>query len=216
MNAAFLLMSSALLSGYQEKAPPLPPSPPAAMTTIVAAPTVGCGGGCGDVCGAGSPSGCSDANPMAKTGILARLKSPFKRLGKSDDCGCGSAPVFTGFTTAACDTCGSNAGHQGLLAKLKAKFHHTESASYSDSCATGGCASGGCASGGCALPPVPGAPLLMVPATPPKEMEKPKVPLKEGGTLKEATPKINAPALTPVAVPAIPVGPLLSGSKSAY
>jgi len=212
-------MSSALLTGYQEKTPPpVPLTPAAPTTTVVAAPVFGCGGagcgGCGDVCGAGSPSGCSDPNPMAKTGILARLKSPFKRLGKSDDCGCASAPVFTGFTTAACDTCGDT-GNSGLLSKLKAKFHTTFSSS-SNSCSSGGCAMSSCGAGGCALPAIPGGAMMTPPVTSPTPMPM-QMPPKDEKDKKEAgkdgAAKITTPALTPVAVPAVPA---LGGSTSPY
>ena len=103
---------------------------------------------------------------------------------------CGT-PLFSHSTSmAACDPCGSSS--PGLLAKLKARFHHSKdcgAAPCASPCATGDCGGGHVAAstGGCALPPVPGTAAPVVSPESPKEMPK----AKDGTPLKVVPKKVG-------------------------
>lgn len=188
MNASFLLMSSALLTGADPQA-----APPAAVVTAPAAYASPC---------CALPGPCSDA--CARRGLFAHLH-PWGHhgcgCGRQHDCNpCGhqrehcAHAVFHGFTTAApcnscCDSCGVErhgwGSGPGLLSRLRAKFGHKECCDSAPCCATPSCA----------LPPIPGA---APPAAPPAAPEKMPAPGKS--TVKD--PKGSAqlvPGLSPVA-----------------
>lgn len=165
MNASMLLLTSAWMAGADAApAPVAAPAPYAAPAPVV--------GGCAS-CGAPAcDAGCDPC--AAKPGFFSKLKAKFAK----SDCGCDPCahhahkPVFSGFTTSACDTC-DPCGKPSLLDKLKAKFAKS---GCHDACAPA-CATGGCGSaGGCALPAVPGAVTPAVPTETPKEMPKPTTP----------------------------------------
>jgi hypothetical protein len=140
----------------------------------------------------------------------------------NNDCGCG--PVYTGFTTAACDTCcGSGSSRQGLFSRLRSLCNRNNNSGCCDTwggSAIGGCGScGGCGTvsgygaaaygapgvGGCALPPVPGTVPPATPAQPPTEMPKP-APKKNNKT--NTSTSADLPSLSPTAgsqVPAVSV-----------
>jgi hypothetical protein len=124
VNAAFLLMSTAMAAG-QEGPPPVAPAP--APVLVQPAPVVGgCANGAGN-CPAGIAPGCQDPCPCEKKGLLARRRS-------KGDCDCTPPKrLFTGFTTAACDD-----GKGGLFGKLKGKFHKGDSAGPAAPRATAG------------------------------------------------------------------------------
>jgi hypothetical protein len=213
VNAAFLLMSSTLVAGADS--PPVAAPAPAPVIVQPAptwpSPAYGVpGGGCSNCAGTGIAPGCSDPCPCeGRKGLFSRLR------GRDNECDCSPKErrrLFHGFTTSACDDCGS--GRDGLLSRLRAHFHK------GDDCCDSGCSTvGGCgapALGGCALPPVPSysapvAPSIApapAPTEAPKQMEK-EAP-KASGT-KNVSHSLPAPTALPV--PAIPI---LANSKSPF
>lgn len=219
MNAAVLFLTSAWMAGADAAPPAAPiPAPVPAPGAVMAAPIGGCAG-CGTGCGAAGCSGAYDEcpNPPGRTSLFSKLHGKHGHGGCSS---CGSAPVYTGFTTAAADCgCGSGGGG-GLFTHLRSKFgHHKSSGCGGESYAGCGCDGGLVASGspaGCALPPAPGA-VMPAPATvqpAPMPMQKgPEAPRPE--TVKPKTTQLNTPAIvTPVSGPKIT--PPLGGSGSPF
>ena len=182
MNAAFLLLSSALVPGAGPQAAP-PVVPPLAAVVAPAPHAAPC-------CAVAAPS--SDA--CARRGLFAHLNLG----GHRRDCGCGDRcahNVFHGFTTAApCNSCCDSGGIErqgwgsgpGLLSRLRAKFGHKECCDAAPAC---------CATPSCAVPPIPVAPPPVTP--PPATPEKMPAPAKDkkdtSGTIRVV------PGLSPVA-----------------
>lgn len=191
MNAAFLLLSSALTTGAD-------PVPAAAPAPLMSAPLLGCGGCGSGSCATGICGGASDPCPYGKPGLFTRLKN--RLSGKCNEC-LPTKPVSVGWTTSACDSCHDS--KPGLFSRLRAKFSggHGNRGACDTLCGSVGL-SGCCGSsspllGGCALPPVPGTPVPTTPAAPPAQMPTPQ---------KEGT--------TPKTISTIPASPLaVSGSR---
>lgn len=182
MNAAFLLMSSALVTGADPQAAPAA-APPAAAVVAPAPHAAPC---------CAIPAPCSDA--CARRGLFAHMRL----WGHRDDCGCGHRDrcdrhVFHGFTTAGpcntgCDPCGVErhgwGSGPGLLSRLRAKFGHR------DCCDAAPC----CPTPSCAVPPIPGG---APPVAPPVAPEKMPAPAKDKKDPKGTAQVV--PGLSPVA-----------------
>ncbi len=187
MNAAFLLMSSAALTG----ADPAPAHP--------APVVISSGSGCTN-CGTPAHSDCGNCG---RAGLLDRLKSRFGSR-KSHDCGCAPcapAPAPCAPTCApACDPCKkSYADRPNLFDTLRAKWGAKKSCGPTcDPCGASHLGAG------CATPLPAGAAPVTPPAgggAPPKEMPKPKDPPKSDAKPKgeagaPGAPGVNRAGLT--------------------
>lgn len=234
MNAAFLVLTSALaagsdvtLIGWGENAP--------AIVQAGGCSSCGAAPSCCDPCASSRvklldkikarcapkcKSSCAPAcDPCAaeKIGFLDKLKAHF--ASKKSCCApaptcCPPAPACAPAPTCApaCDPCApAKVGFfDKLKARMGAKKSHCCAAPACDSC-TSGCSSAAGA-----------APAVVVPVNPPKEMPKVKEPAKDapksGATGIIIPQPVAAPA--PVALPSLPVVPSsavkLSGSSSPY
>lgn len=184
MNAAFLLVTSALLVGQAGDKKPVPPPP--AVSAPVVAPS--CGPTCGD-CG-----GCETTHKLRD-----RLRGMFSKCDSCDACkptchehkhAC--APVKT------CDAC----ERPSFLSKLKERFHRK------DACCDGGCTTCGAAP---VAPPIKGEP---VPPPGKKMPEAPKgkaVDIRIENAPAPNTISV-APAAPVVEVPTVPV-PRVEGER---
>jgi len=162
VNAAILLMASAVTAGQ----PPAAEAAPAPAPPVVVAGSGGCSGGdCGPVA-CGCDVGCK------KVGLLDKIKS---RLGgRKQHCGCDAAPACAPAPAPACapacDDCG-RAPRVSILDRLKAKFGKRKGC---DTCAP---ACDGCGAAPAAAPaaapttaptPAPMPPRTTPAPTPPK------------------------------------------------
>jgi hypothetical protein len=193
VNAAILLMASAVTAG-QPVPTPAPPPPPTPAPAVVTG-SGGCAGDCGPVA-CGCDVGCK------KAGIFDKIKA---RLGShKHHCGCAPAcdtctpppPAPTPCATCApapCTTCA--APRVSILDRLKAKLgkHHcTNCAPVCDGCS---------APAGPVVAPIPGT---TAPAAPvPSPMPTPKTPAPKAEVVVPGV-------VTPVS------GPRLSGTTSPY
>lgn len=168
MNASMMLI--AFLTGAD--AAPLVAAPAAPAAAHAHGPAIVSGHGCSDCAPA-----CDSCAPACKPGLLDRLRGLRHRSSSccepvTDHC-CGK-PIFTGFTTAACDSCCEPACKSpGLLERLRARFHKSDCC---DPCAAAPSCCGATPVSGCALPPVPGTVAPAAPTEAPKEMPKPAAP----------------------------------------
>jgi hypothetical protein len=210
VNAAFLLVTSAMLVG-QAGGGDKKPAPPAAVAPAPVVST-GCGAGCG---------GCQDACGCDSFGhkLRDRLRGLFNRnsCDTCDTCkpahtchshkscdSCDSCPKAWTWqrrchepacntcapAPKACDTCSSSCGcgSHAFLDRLREGFRRNKCC---DSCNTCGSA--------CGTGPVAAPPAKVEPIAPPKKMPDPKVPDK-----KPAQVRIDTP---PAQIPAIPTAP---------
>ena len=189
MNAAFLLMTTALVAGA-DAAPSHAPASPAPVVVHPAPPASPCGsgvGGCSGGCGT-----CYDAC-CEKEGLFTRLRNKLSsRFSKGNDCcdPCG-------------DTCSAGFGSK-LRGRLKGMFRK-----HDDCCDACAPACDGCASGTVVGTPILGtpAPAQSMPKAEPIGEPREKLPAgpkdggkPAGGAAKPAstllTPRpLNAPAL---------------------
>jgi hypothetical protein len=192
VNAAYLIMSSAVLVGADPAPPPPPPAAPVVVST---------GAGCNN-CGIPSCNPCNTCD--SKPNLLDRLKAKF---GRKHSCGCAPAcpqPCAPACTPApapcnTCNTCGSAPSRPNLLDKIKSWCggRKKKAGPCCDPC------------GAYHLSPVAPA----TPATPgtPQEMPKPKE--KEAPKTKEKG--LNSGIPNPLPVPPT-TGTGLTGSTSPY
>jgi hypothetical protein len=160
VNAAFLLMSTAALTGADA-------TPPAAHAPVVISSGAGCSN-CGTPAVSYAHTGCGCA--PAKVGLLDKLKAKFGK--KSHDCGCAPAPAVVHH--APCHTCPTTiAARPNLLDKLKARMSSKKAAACGPVCDPCGAAHLAPATP-VEHPPVTGTPPKEMPKETPKEMPKPK------------------------------------------
>jgi hypothetical protein len=223
VNAAFLLMTTACLTGA-DAAPPAAPPPAAAPIHSVG--TGGCaGGGCSSCGGCDTCGSCG----CESEGFLSKLKAKFHR---SSDCGCGceTESRFSKFSGhlhqsscgydtgcgggcgSPCDACGGHSGG-GLREKLRGMFHRGGDCGCETSC---GCDTG-CAGGGCGgvVSPLPGGTMPKEQLGAPKEAPK-KLP---SGDTKPSPDKEKKPGSVqlipqPVVTPSLELAP--TGNKSPF
>jgi hypothetical protein len=197
VNAAFLLVTTAWLTG----ADPAPTAAPAAPAPVVSSANYGgagcgCSGGCGDTCG---DTGCGCG------GLFGKLKGRFHHGG---DCGCETA----------CDSCGGHHGfklrrhnecgcetanecgceRQRLCDRLKGWFHRRGECGCGEGCGggCGGCGDGSCANGGVTTYAAPGLAPRAEPIPAPKGTEPAK-------RMPSDTPMKKVGALAPQASPTL-------------
>lgn len=204
MNASLMLI--AVMAGAD--AAPVVPAPAAPAAAHAHGPAIVSGQGCSS-CNSCAPA-CDTCAPACKPGLLDRLRGLRHRSNSCCEPACDSCcgkPIFTGFTTAACDSCCEPACKSpGLLERLRARFHKSDCC---DPCAAPSCC-GTTSASGCALPPVPGAVAPATPTEAPKEMPKPVTPAPMPKTTGINIPQVVQPVSG--GQPSIPVlvGP---GSK---
>jgi hypothetical protein len=213
VNAAFLLVTSAMLVG-QPGGADKKPAPPAAVAPAPVVST-GCGAGCGS---------CQDACGCESFGH--KLRDKFRGLFARKCCDtcdtCKPAPAPTcstcdscpkawtwhkrchepACTTCApapktCDTCNSSCGcgSHAFFERLREGFRRKDCGC--DSCSTGN---------SCGSAPVAAPPVKTEPIAPPKKMPDPKTPDK-----KPAQVRIDTP---PASIPAIPTAPTVEVTPS--
>lgn len=228
VNAAFLLVSSALLVGQTTPAPGAKPGPAPGPAPVTSAPAVvsssgpgctNCGGG--NVYGGGfygggcCDTGCNDCCSSSRHGRFRGLFSRHNRGCDScfDTCNscCGGYATYTSGCNSCNDCCGSSSG--GLFGRFRGLF----SRHHNSGCCDTGCYSGcgnGCAGGGCAgvtpyapgtVNPTPGGGGEVI-GTPPTKMPKGTPPAgkgKDGAAPKEVRIN-NAPVTGAPIAPATP------------
>jgi len=218
VNAAFLLMTTAMMAGADTPAQtPAQTAKPPAAAPVYSVGTGGCAnGGCAG-CGTCDSCGCESE------GFFSKLKGHFHH---SSDCGCGceSEGFFSKFKGkmhhgggcgcetgcggcgsscggcgSACDSCG---GHGGFGGKLRGLFHKRGSDCGCDTC--GGCSGCSGSSGyGGVITTVPGGTMKPEPIGNPKGDELRKLPSddnkgtdkKQPGSVQLIPQPVNAPAL---------------------
>ncbi len=234
MNAAFLIVTSACLTGA-DPLPLLAPAPPLAAVAAekpaaekppekVPAPLPGAPvvaplpapGSCGSNSGSGSSCGCASSSGSCEShGLFSRFRSGRSKHG-CDTCNtCAPAPVVVAAPCSTCDTCAKH----GFFDRFKTHG----SCNTCDACSSpglfgrfrskgcsSGCASGsgsGCASGcdsGCGSTVVQPVPVAK-PGEPLKVMPKEGEPKKLPEGGKEAALPV-APVLTPAASKTVELG----------
>ncbi len=214
MNAAFLLMSSALAPGGDVTPAGWGERPPAVVQAG------GCCGSVGPTVASSPASQCCDSCGSAgKPKLLDRLKAKFAT--KSSGCGCAAAPAPTccapapaplpaPVSTSCCDSCGSQSrwSQPNLFDKIKARMASKKSCGCGtpSTCNTCGSTPGYAPlTPGCATPLAPG----MMPVTPgtgtPKEMPKKELPRND--PKETGKPGDDAPPPAALAPPPAPAAP---------
>jgi hypothetical protein len=218
VNAAFLLVTSAMLVG-QAATDKAPPKAPPTAAPVAPAVTSGCGQSCGQ-----DPCGCE--------GFGHRLRDKLRGLFSRNSCdtcqtaSCGScgSHVHTPFFKSSCDECArpkffashacnscapatcDSCDRGGFLAKLRERFHRN------DSCCDGGCSSGCSGSPVPVVTPKTGEKIetgpKKLPTDTPKEKIKDKKPADEVRIETQSAPFApNAIQVTPT-VPNVEVVPV--------
>lgn len=148
MNAAFVLMTTALLAGGDAGSC--------------------CGSSCGSGCSTGGCAVSSCDSCCSRPGLLDRLRECFRKNDCCDSCNT-CAPACT-------SSCHSDCGcREGLLSRLKSRFHRNDCCDSCNSCNS--CSSGSCCgstAAPAAAPATGGKAAEQIPA--PKEQPKPLPP----------------------------------------